>query len=211
MSLFGISLPSLRDPSSTVAVATLSTDYQEVRTTVESGQHNPHVVQKGVPGWWIISARAVALKGCSNPLSVPQKGGRRRDACRPPGGGVQRPAGGAAGGCCGRWAARSKECSVSPTRRTAPVYLFFMMQQSNRPMPKVLSLVSFIRSRNCPNWMGRFGGDDLGIQLETALPSCTDSTKPTQATAMLTKARPRLRSASGIETCWSMILSIVES
>jgi sulfite exporter TauE/SafE/copper chaperone CopZ len=74
MSLFGIALPSLRDPASAVAVAKLSTDYQEVRTTVESGQYHPLVVQKGVPVRWIISAKAEDLNGCNNPLTVPQYG-----------------------------------------------------------------------------------------------------------------------------------------
>ncbi len=76
LSLFGVSLPSI--PSSAVAVARLSSGYQEVRTTVESGQYHPFVVQAGVPVRWTISAKADELNGCNNPVTIPQYGIRRQ-------------------------------------------------------------------------------------------------------------------------------------
>jgi uncharacterized protein len=78
MSLFGVALPSLpAEGTSTAAVATLANGYQEVRTTVESGQYHPFVVQEGVPVRWIVSAAADDLNGCNNPLTVPQYGIRK--------------------------------------------------------------------------------------------------------------------------------------
>jgi sulfite exporter TauE/SafE/copper chaperone CopZ len=74
MNLFGISMPSLRGPSTAMSVAKLATDYQEVRTTVESGQYHPLVVQKGVPVRWIVSVKEEDLNGCNSPLTVPQYG-----------------------------------------------------------------------------------------------------------------------------------------
>jgi sulfite exporter TauE/SafE/copper chaperone CopZ len=78
MSLFGVGLPSLPvGGRSGVAVATLANGYQEVRTTVESGQYHPFVVQKGVPVRWIVRVTAEDLNGCNNPLTVPQYGIRK--------------------------------------------------------------------------------------------------------------------------------------
>jgi sulfite exporter TauE/SafE/plastocyanin domain-containing protein/copper chaperone CopZ len=78
MSLFGVGVPGLPvGGQSGVAVATLGNGYQEVRTTVESGQYHPFVVQKGVPVRWIVSATADDLNGCNNPLTVPQYGIRK--------------------------------------------------------------------------------------------------------------------------------------
>src|SRR5208282_3302918 len=54
MNLFGVALPAIGGGSS-VAVAKLSGDYQEVRTTVESGTYHPLVVQAGVPVRWTVS------------------------------------------------------------------------------------------------------------------------------------------------------------
>jgi plastocyanin domain-containing protein len=78
MSLFGVELPSLpAGRQSAVAVARLANGHQEVRTTVESGQYHPFVVQKGVPVRWIVSATADDLNGCNNPLTVPRYGIRK--------------------------------------------------------------------------------------------------------------------------------------
>jgi uncharacterized protein len=78
MSLFGVGLPTLPvGGSGAVAVATLGSGYQEVRTTVESGQYHPFVVQKGIPVRWIVSATADDLNGCNNPLTVPAYGIRK--------------------------------------------------------------------------------------------------------------------------------------
>jgi sulfite exporter TauE/SafE/copper chaperone CopZ len=78
MSLFGVALPSLpAGRQSAVAVARLAAGYQEVRTTVESGQYHPFVVQKGVPVRWVVSAKPDDLNGCNNPLTVPQYGIRK--------------------------------------------------------------------------------------------------------------------------------------
>ena len=77
MNLFGISIPSL--PSSTaVAVAKVSGGYQEVTTTVESGQYHPFVVQAGIPVRWLIRARADELNGCNNPVTIPLYGIRKQ-------------------------------------------------------------------------------------------------------------------------------------
>lgn len=78
LSLFGVALPSLPVGSKAVAVARISGGYQEVRTTVESGQYHPLVVQAGIPVRWTISARADDLNGCNNPVTVPQYGIRKQ-------------------------------------------------------------------------------------------------------------------------------------
>ncbi len=78
MNLFGVTMPGTPAAvRSGVAVARLTDGYQEVRTTVESGQYHPFVVQKGVPVRWIVSATADELNGCNNPLTVPQYGIRK--------------------------------------------------------------------------------------------------------------------------------------
>jgi len=80
MSLFGISLPALPGRQASgreVAVARLSDGFQEVRTTVESGQYHPFVVQKGVPVRWTIRVKTEDLNGCNNPLTIPQYGIRK--------------------------------------------------------------------------------------------------------------------------------------
>jgi plastocyanin domain-containing protein len=79
MSLFGVALPVLTPaPSGSVAVAKVVGDYQEVRTTVESGDYHPFIVQKGIPVRWTVSAKAEDLNGCNNPLTVPQYGIRKQ-------------------------------------------------------------------------------------------------------------------------------------
>jgi plastocyanin domain-containing protein len=60
-----------------VAVAKVVGGYQEVRTTVESGEYHPFIVQKGIPVRWTVSAKAEDLNGCNNPLTVPQYGIRK--------------------------------------------------------------------------------------------------------------------------------------
>jgi sulfite exporter TauE/SafE len=77
MNLFGVALPAIGGGSS-VAVAKLSGDYQEVRTTVESGTYHPLVVQAGVPVRWTVSVKADDLNGCNNPVTVPQYGIRKQ-------------------------------------------------------------------------------------------------------------------------------------
>jgi sulfite exporter TauE/SafE/copper chaperone CopZ len=75
MSLFGLALPAFpAGGQREVAVAKLDGEYQEVRTTVESGQYHPFVVQQGIPVRWIVNAKAKDLNGCNNPLTVPQYG-----------------------------------------------------------------------------------------------------------------------------------------
>ena len=79
MNLFGVALPVLTPgQSSSVAVAKLVGDFQEVRTTVDSGDYHPFVVQKGVPVHWIVNAKAADLNGCNNPLTVPEYGIRKQ-------------------------------------------------------------------------------------------------------------------------------------
>ena len=79
MSLFGVALPTLNPgQGSLVAVAKVVGDYQEVRTTVDSGDYHPLIVQKGIPVRWIVSAKAADLNGCNNPLTVPQYGIRKQ-------------------------------------------------------------------------------------------------------------------------------------
>lgn len=78
MSLFGVALPTVAPgPSGSIAVAKVVGDYQEVRTTVESGDYHPFIVQKGIPVRWTVSAKAEDLNGCNNPLTVPQYGIRK--------------------------------------------------------------------------------------------------------------------------------------
>lgn len=78
MSLFGVALPTITPAASgTIAVATVVGNYQEVRTTVESGDYHPFIVQKGIPVRWTISAKAEDLNGCNNPLTVPLYGIRK--------------------------------------------------------------------------------------------------------------------------------------
>ena len=78
MSLFGVALPTVAPGSSgSIAVAKVIGDYQEVRTTVESGDYHPFIVQKGIPVRWTVSAKAEDLNGCNNPLTVPQYGIRK--------------------------------------------------------------------------------------------------------------------------------------
>ncbi|MGO9310377.1 MAG: sulfite exporter TauE/SafE family protein, partial [Spirochaetia bacterium] len=79
MNLFGVALPVLRpEPGSSVAVAKVVGGYQEVRTTVESGEYHPFIVQDGIPVRWIVNAKAEDLNGCNNPLTVPQYGIRKQ-------------------------------------------------------------------------------------------------------------------------------------
>ena len=78
MSLFGVAIPTLpRGSNSSMAVAKVVGNYQEVRTTVESGDYHPFIVQKGIPVRWTVSAKAADLNGCNNPLTVPQYGIRK--------------------------------------------------------------------------------------------------------------------------------------
>jgi len=80
MSLFGISLPALPGLQASgrgVAVARLSDGFQEVQTTVESGQYHPFVVQKGIPVRWTIRVKAEDLNGCNNPITIPEYGIRK--------------------------------------------------------------------------------------------------------------------------------------
>ena len=78
MGLFGVAIPTLpRGSNSSVAVAKLVGDHQEVRTTVDSGDYHPFIVQKGIPVRWTVSAKAEDLNGCNNPLTVPQYGIRK--------------------------------------------------------------------------------------------------------------------------------------
>ncbi|MGA2379025.1 MAG: sulfite exporter TauE/SafE family protein [Spirochaetia bacterium] len=79
MSLFGVALPVLTPGSGgSIAVAKVVGDYQEVRTTVDSGEYHPFIVQKGIPLRWTVSAKAEDLNGCNNPLTVPQYGIRKQ-------------------------------------------------------------------------------------------------------------------------------------
>jgi len=79
MSLFGVALPVLTPgQAGSIAVAKVIGDYQEVRTTVESGEYHPFIVQKGIPVRWTVSAKAEDLNGCNNPLTVPQYGIRKQ-------------------------------------------------------------------------------------------------------------------------------------
>ena len=79
ISLFGVALPTLTPGAGgTMAVAKIVGDYQEVRTTVESGDYHPFIVQRGIPVRWTISAKAEDLNGCNNPLTVPEYGIRKQ-------------------------------------------------------------------------------------------------------------------------------------
>ncbi len=98
MNLFGVSLPSLMPAMAAgrstgavsagaeaaaavprpLAVATLEGPFQSVTTSVDSGQYEPLVVQKGIPVRWTITARAEDLNGCNNPLTVPRYGIRKQ-------------------------------------------------------------------------------------------------------------------------------------
>ncbi len=79
MSLFGVALPALTPkPTASVAMAQVRGDHQEVRTTVESGEYHPFIVQKGIPVRWTVSVKAEDLNGCNNPLTVPQYGIRKQ-------------------------------------------------------------------------------------------------------------------------------------
>ena len=73
MNLFGMAIPSL-PASSSVAVAKIIGGYQEVTTTVESGEYHPFVVQAGIPVRWLIRAKADELNGCNNPVTIPSYG-----------------------------------------------------------------------------------------------------------------------------------------
>jgi plastocyanin domain-containing protein len=79
MNLFGVGLPVLTPGSgATLAVARVIGDYQEVRTTVESGDYHPLIVQKGIAVRWIVNAKAEDLNGCNNPLTIPEYGIRKQ-------------------------------------------------------------------------------------------------------------------------------------
>jgi sulfite exporter TauE/SafE len=79
LNLFGVSLPTLpvSQATSTAAVARVLGAYQEVRTTVESGEYHPFIVQAGIPVRWTISVKAEDLNGCNNPVTIPQYGIRK--------------------------------------------------------------------------------------------------------------------------------------
>jgi len=91
LNLFGVSLPAMASSRlavptsdgagvarSPIAVARVAGAYQTVSTTVDSGQYQPFVVQKGVPVRWTITAKAEDLNGCNNPLTVPSYGIRKQ-------------------------------------------------------------------------------------------------------------------------------------
>jgi uncharacterized protein len=79
VNLFGVALPSVAAAASSgAAVATISGGFQDVTTTVDSGQYHPLVVQKGIPVRWTVTAKADDLNGCNNPLTVPQYGIRKQ-------------------------------------------------------------------------------------------------------------------------------------
>ena len=79
VNLFGVALPQINPGSgSSVAVAKVVGNYQEVSTTVWSGDYQPFIVQKGVPVRWTVSVKAEDLNGCNNPLTVPQYGIRKQ-------------------------------------------------------------------------------------------------------------------------------------
>ncbi len=75
LTLFGVALPSVS--SGSVVIATISGRSQEVRTTVQSGQYQPFVVQSGIPVRWIITVAAKDLNNCNNPIQIPQYGIRK--------------------------------------------------------------------------------------------------------------------------------------
>jgi plastocyanin domain-containing protein len=77
LTLFGVALPSVSSGSA-VVLATASGAYQEVRTTVSSGQYQPFVVQAGIPVRWTISVAAKDLNNCNNPILIPQYGIRKQ-------------------------------------------------------------------------------------------------------------------------------------
>jgi uncharacterized protein len=79
ISLFGVALPSIGPArGSGIAVAKVVGGWQEVRTTVDSGDYHPFIVQKGIPVRWTVSAKAGDLNGCNNPLTVPLYGIRKQ-------------------------------------------------------------------------------------------------------------------------------------
>jgi uncharacterized protein len=77
LNLFGVALPALPAQQG-IAMARINGGYQEVRTTVESGQYHPFVVQAGIPVRWTISVKAADLNGCNSPVTIPQYGIRKQ-------------------------------------------------------------------------------------------------------------------------------------
>jgi len=78
VNLFGVALPALTaGAGNTIAVAKVIGSHQDVRTTVESGDYHPFIVQSGIPVRWTVSVKAEDLNGCNNPLTVPQYGIRK--------------------------------------------------------------------------------------------------------------------------------------
>jgi len=77
LTLFGVALPSVPSGAA-VALAQVTGGYQEVKTTMDTGQYQPFVVQSGIPVRWTINVRAEDLNGCNNPILVPQYGIRKQ-------------------------------------------------------------------------------------------------------------------------------------
>jgi sulfite exporter TauE/SafE/copper chaperone CopZ len=72
LSLSGISIAAAPIPGGAGSIAQIQGGVQVVTTTMESGQYQPFVVQKGIPVHWIIKAQAEDLNGCNNPVTIPQ-------------------------------------------------------------------------------------------------------------------------------------------
>jgi sulfite exporter TauE/SafE/copper chaperone CopZ len=77
LTLFGVALPSV-SYGGAVSVAKVSGSYQEVITTVQTGQYQPFVVQAGIPVRWTITVLAEDLNNCNNPIQIPQYGIRKQ-------------------------------------------------------------------------------------------------------------------------------------
>jgi sulfite exporter TauE/SafE/copper chaperone CopZ len=77
LTLFGVALPSV-SYGGAVSVAKVSGSYQEVITTVQTGQYQPFVVQAGIPVRWTITVLAKDLNNCNNPIQIPQYGIRKQ-------------------------------------------------------------------------------------------------------------------------------------
>ena len=55
-----------------IRAAEIRGNVQYVTTTLQSGQYQPFIVQKGIPVRWTIKATADDLNGCNNPVTIPK-------------------------------------------------------------------------------------------------------------------------------------------
>lgn len=73
LALSGATFPQIRSESqSTVNIAEIKGDYQEVTTSLEYGRYPAITVKAGIPVKWTIAVNKGTINGCNNELVIPE-------------------------------------------------------------------------------------------------------------------------------------------